>query len=86
MSYALARGKLREGTSGADRSQAGCVFWGAGPRKGDWSDLWLDVIMRRAATSDRSVVTAAKYVCSTWEFNQPGERHGETIYRDLSHS
>src|SRR5437660_3399735 len=82
MSYRPARGRLREGTSGVDRSQAGFGSWGKGPRVGDWSDLWLDVIMRRTAISDRSVVTAAKCVYSTWQFNAtPGERHGETLYR-----
>src|SRR5205823_11238506 len=82
MSYRPARGRLREGTSGVGRSQAVCVLWGMRPRQGDWSDLWLNVIMRRKATSDRSVVTAAKWVYSTWEFQQPGERDGETLYRN----
>src|SRR5437588_8846065 len=82
MSYRPARGRLREGTSGVARSQAGFGSWGKGRRVGDWSDLWLDVIMRRTAISDRSVVTAAKCVYSTWQFNAtPGERHGETLYR-----
>ena len=48
MSLTPLRGKLREGTSGVDRSQAAFRNWGKRPRKGDWSDLWLDVIMRRA--------------------------------------
>ena len=69
MSLASACGRLREGTSGVDRSQAALMVWGVGPRRGDWSDLWLDVIVRRLATSDRSVVTAAKCVYSTWQFN-----------------
>ena len=51
-----ARGKIRKGTSGVDRSQAVSAIWGDGPRKGDWSDLWLDVIMRRLPTSDRSTI------------------------------
>jgi hypothetical protein len=55
MSLAAVRGRLREGTSGVDRSQAAYRFWGIRPRKGDWSDMGLDVIMRRVATSDRSV-------------------------------
>src|SRR5678816_3853855 len=76
-------GRLRKRTSGVDRSQAGSFFWGIGPRQGDWSDLWLDVIMRRKATSDRSVVTAVKCVCSTWSSTQtPGERHGKTLHRN----
>ena len=83
MSYRPARGRLRERTSGVDRSQAVHKFGANRPRKGDWSDLWLDVIMRRMATSNRSVVTAAKCVYSTWQFNsRPGERHGKTLYRD----
>jgi hypothetical protein len=65
MSLAPARGRLWKGTSGVDRSQAVLHGWGFGPRKGDWSDLWLDVIMRRAATSDKSVVTAAQHVYYT---------------------
>src|SRR5688572_8400778 len=84
MSLALVGGKLRKRSSGVDRSQAAFLSWGEGPRKGDWSDLWLDVIMRRLATSDRRMVTAAKWVYSTWQFErQPGEkRHGVTIYWD----
>jgi hypothetical protein len=42
MSYPMIGGKLREETSGADRSQAASVCWGFGPRKGDWSDLWIE--------------------------------------------
>src|SRR5260370_35316522 len=38
--------------------------------------------MRRTATSNRSVVTAAKLVYSTWKINQPGERNGKAIYRN----
>src|SRR5579884_9352 len=84
MSYRLARGKLRDGTSGGERSQAACVFRANRPRKGDWSDLWLDVIVRRTATSDRSMVTAAKWVYSAWKFTQPGRGNGEEIYRNRS--
>ena len=81
MSLAPARGKLREGTSGVDRSQAASVPWGERPREGDWSDLWLDVIMRRLATSDRRVVTAAEWVYSTWQFNPiaGGEARGQAL-------
>src|SRR4051812_11841508 len=83
MSLAPACGRLRKRSSGVDRSQAALFVWGDRPRKGDWSDLWLDVIMRRTATSDRRMVTAAKWVYSTWQFKrQPGESHGETIYWD----
>jgi hypothetical protein len=39
MSLAPLRGRLREGTSGVDRSQAALSHWGKRPRKGDWSDL-----------------------------------------------
>src|SRR5215469_4953634 len=42
--------------------------------------------MRRLATSNRSVVTAAKLVYSAWKFQRPGERHGKTLYRDRSAS
>src|SRR2546423_2138533 len=84
MSYHPARGRLRKGTSGVGRSQAALIVWGMGSRQGDWSDLWLDVIMRRKATSDRSVVTAAKLVYSTWKFTQPGERNGKAIHRNRS--
>src|SRR2546423_13789577 len=42
--------------------------------------------MRRKATSNRSVVTAAKLVYSTWKIGQPGERNGKAIYRDRSAS
>src|SRR3974377_46548 len=44
----------------------------------------LNVIMRREATSNRSVVTAAKLVYSTWKINEPGERNGQAIYRHRS--
>jgi hypothetical protein len=82
MSQAPACGRLREGTSGVDRSQAALCCWGARPRKGDWSDLWLEVIMRRRATSDRSVVTAAECVYSTWQYKPKTRReHGEALHR-----
>ena len=35
-------GRLRKETSGVDRSQAGCCLVGLRPRKGDWSDLWIE--------------------------------------------
>src|SRR5581483_1364394 len=44
MSLAPARGRLREGTSGVDRSQAASFVGAFGRRKGDWSDLWLDAV------------------------------------------
>lgn len=75
-------GKLREETSGVDRSQAGCCLWGFDPEKEISQTCGLNVIMRREATSDRSVVTAAKLVYSTWKFTQPGERNGKAIYRN----
>src|SRR5579862_3028325 len=75
-------GKLREGTSGVERSQAGCCFWGLDPVKEIGQTCGLNVIMRRLATSHRSVVTAVKLVYSTWRFTQPGERDGKTIYRN----
>jgi hypothetical protein len=45
--------------------------------------MWLDVIIRRLATSDRRMVTAAKWVYSTWQFNSTpgGEIHGEALSR-----
>jgi hypothetical protein len=79
MSLAPLRGRLREETSGVDRSQAACSFGAFRPRKGDWSDLWLDVIVRRVATSDRRMVTAAECVYSTWQFQPGGEADGKTI-------
>jgi hypothetical protein len=79
MSLAPLRGRLREGTSGVDRSQAACSVGALRPRKGDWSDLWLDVIVRRLATSDRRMVTAAECVYSTWQF-QPGGEEMEKRY------
>src|SRR5436305_13561904 len=75
-------GRLRKEASGVDRSQAGLFRWGRDPVKEISQTCGLDVIMRRGATSDRSVVTAAKLVYSTWKFRQPGERNGKTIYRD----
>jgi hypothetical protein len=53
-------GKLREATSGVDRSQAGSVCWGLDPVKEIGQTCGVNVILRRAATSNRSVVTAAK--------------------------
>src|SRR5258708_32547822 len=74
-------GRLREGTSGVDRSQAACVFEANDLVKEIGQTCGLNVIMRRLATSNRSVVTAAKLVYSAWKFSQPGERHGKAIYR-----
>src|ERR1017187_5776534 len=75
-------GKLREETSGADRSQAGFACWGSDPVKEISQTCGLNVIVRRMATSDRSMVTAEKLVCSAWKFIQPGDRNGKAIYRD----
>src|SRR5580693_2575204 len=75
-------GKLRKETSGVDRSQAVFRCWGSDPVKEIGQTCGLNVIMRRLATSHRSVVTAAKLVYSTWKFRPPGERNGKTIYRD----
>ncbi len=76
-------GRLRKRTSGVDRSQAACKIWGSDPVKEIGQTCELNVIMRRTATSDRSVVTAAKLVCSTWSSTQtPGERHGKALYRN----
>src|SRR5580658_9385259 len=74
-------GKLREETSGVDRSQAGCCLWGLDPVKEIGQTCGLNVIMRRRATSNRSVVTAAKLVYSTWKIG-PGERNGKTLHRN----
>ena len=49
-------GKLREETSGADRSQAGYKCWGMDPVREIGQTCGLDLIMRRLATSDRSEV------------------------------
>src|ERR1700758_2179369 len=75
-------GRLREEASGVDRSQAASCWWGPDPVKEIGQTCELNVIMRRRATSHRSVVTAAKLVYSTWTITQPGERHGEAIYRN----
>src|SRR5258705_526550 len=75
-------GKLRKRTSGVDRSQAASCCWGLDPVKEIGQTCGLNVIMRRPATSNRSVVTAAKLVYSTWKINQPGERNGKAIYRN----
>src|SRR5580693_5723321 len=75
-------GKLREQTSGVDRSQAVSSWWGVDPVEEIGQTCGLNVIMRRRATSHRSVVTAAKLVYSTWKYIRPGERNGKTIYRD----
>src|ERR1700677_146550 len=77
-------GKLRKETSGADRSQAGQICWGSDPVKEIGQTCGLNVIVRRLATSDRSMVTAAKLVCSTWKMTQPGDRNGKAIYRNRS--
>jgi hypothetical protein len=50
MSYhRMIGGKLREKTSGADRSQAGCDWWGADPVKEIGQTCGLNVIVRRAS-------------------------------------
>ena len=74
MSYPLIGGKLRDETSGVDRSQAGSVCWGLDPVKEIGQTCGLNVIVRRLATSNRSMVTAAKIVYSTWKIKPPGER------------
>src|SRR6185503_12989049 len=75
-------GRLRKETSGVDRSQAGSLCWGSDPVKEISQTCGSNVIMRRMATSDRSVVTAAKLVYSTWKITQPGEKNGKAIYRN----
>ena len=75
-------GKLREGTSGVDRSKAASFCWGLDPVKEIGQTCGLNVIIRRKATSYRSVVTAAKLVYSTWELTQPGEKNGKAIYQN----
>ena len=59
MSYPTIGGKLRR-TSGVDRSQAVSVYWGNDPVKEIGQTCGLNVIVRRKATSNRSMVTAAK--------------------------
>jgi hypothetical protein len=50
MSHALTvGGKLREATSGVDRSQAGSACWGIDPVKEIGQTCGLDVIVRRAS-------------------------------------
>src|SRR5713226_4681997 len=75
-------GKLREETSGVDRSQAVSACWGTDPVKEISQTCGLNVIVRRMATSNRSVVTAVKLVYSTWKITPPGERNGKAIYRN----
>jgi hypothetical protein len=58
-------GRLRKETSGVDRSQAVSRWWGSDPVEEIGQTCGLNVIMRRRATSHRSVVTAAKLVYST---------------------
>ena len=77
-------GRLRKETSGVDRSQAASFCWGGDPVEEIGQTCELNVIMRRRATSNRSVVTAAKLVYSTWKFTPPGERNGKAIYRNRS--
>jgi hypothetical protein len=60
MSYPLIGGKLREEASGVDRSQAVLVYWGNDPVKEIGQTCGMNVIVRRLATSNRSMVTAAK--------------------------
>src|ERR1700739_1167278 len=62
-------GRLRAETSGVDRAQAGSLCWGLAPVKEIGQTCGLNVIVRRLASSNRSVVTAAKLVYSTWKIN-----------------
>ena len=73
-------GKLRQGTSGVDRSQAALFGWGLDLVKEIGQTCGLNVIMRRKAISNRSVVTAVKLVCSTWSSTQHQERDMEKRY------
>lgn len=47
MSYPVIGGKLREETSGVDRSQAGFCWWGNDPVKEISQTCGLNVIVRR---------------------------------------
>src|SRR3989304_8963866 len=79
--FGSAGGKLREGTAGVDRSQAGRVFEATRPRKGDRSDLWLKRHRKaREETLDRRMVTAAEHVYSTWQSANTRRRDGETSH------
>ncbi len=49
MSHGLRGGKLREVTSGVDRSQAVFACWGADPVKEIGQTCGLNVIVRRAS-------------------------------------
>jgi hypothetical protein len=60
MSYPLIGGRLWKRTSGVDGSQAVSGWWGSDPVKEIGQTCGLDVMVRRLATSNRSVVTAAK--------------------------
>jgi hypothetical protein len=78
MSYRpMIGGRLRRETSGVDRSQARSGCWGVDPVQENGQTCGLNVIMRRTATSHRSVVTAVTLVYSTWKITQPGERYGK---------
>ena len=70
--------KLREEISGVDRSQE-IDFVGRRPVQEIGQTCGLNVIMRRRATSNSSVVTAARLVDSAWKFQQPYERYPATL-------
>lgn len=58
VSWPTIGGKLRERTSGVDRSQAGCSSWDADPIGKIGQTCGLNVILRRAPASHRGAVTA----------------------------
>jgi hypothetical protein len=71
-------GRLREGASGVDRSQAAYFCEAKDLVKEIGQTCGLNVIMRRRATSNRSVVTAAKLVYSTWKI-EPGREKWRNV-------
>jgi hypothetical protein len=60
MSLAPRDGKLWKKAFGGRQSQVGCVFWGNDPVKEIGQTCESNVIVRRKATSSRSVVTAPR--------------------------
>jgi hypothetical protein len=74
-------GKLRKETSGADKSQATCSWWGADPVG---QTFGLNVVLTRLASADRSAVTGAKSVCFAWICPARIEERGKDISESIA--